>query len=413
MIIFNFLTSCRAQTWYNELLAKKKEDSEQGFGPGAVPLRTNQMFTDKDQADRQRQGFLASSNKKIKEMIQMEDRRDAAVPLSKNRIANNITRCAFLNLIIKWGTATMDLLMTEKPVKNKKSLKLATRILTMSHQNDKDLLLIKDHLLTFAQLSSNNNITPYKLLKNFSQKLINQLHLMKYVAKLDSTRLKLVLGGLVRQHQYKYTFGNSKLQHQLEFWVKKEQEREGRLVVPEEVPTLDTWVKDRAKANTAAPVTLPEINIDEIQPDAMKSKKFTPIKEFEGARAQWTDGTKIQLLELYMDKAIDPFERPPPNKAKAKAVFRKNAPEEGDLYMKSHLYTDSGDKVFLHTFSTHDNMLVQLGQGKLSGQKCGKGLVSIIDEVFNTNLAGMTKTKEVLQEFKEEVMDLARSYMED
>ena len=139
-------------------MAKKRAATEEASGPAAVPLSSNQMFTDKAQADRQRQGFLASSNKKLKEMIQMEDKRDAAVPLTKDRITNNITRCAFLNLIIKWGTATMDLLMTSKPVRNKKSYKLATRILTMSSQNDVDLLHIKKNLLLFATLSSDDRL---------------------------------------------------------------------------------------------------------------------------------------------------------------------------------------------------------------------------------------------------------------
>ena len=416
-------------------MAKKRAATEKASGPAAVPLSSNQMFTDKAQADRQRQGFLASSNKKLKEMIQMEDKRDAAVPLTKDRITNNITRCAFLNLIIKWGTDTMDLLMTSKPVMNKKSYKLARRILTMSSQDAVDLLHIKKNLLLFATLSSDDRLIPSKILTLFSQKLVHQLHQLRYVAQIDSTRLKLMLGGLMKEHGNKYTFGNSKLEHQLQFWVNKDQEREARMVIPEEIPTLDTWVKDRAKTDTAAPdIPVPEtlniqpplpfpvpeedellvpetLNIDEIQPDAMKSKKFTPIKEFEGARAQWTDRTKYQLLELYIDKAIDPFERA--KKTKAKAVFKRNAPQEGDLYMNSHIYTDSGDKVSLHTFSTHDSMVVQLGQGKLSGQTCGQGLVSIIDEVFNTNCAGLNKDKDTLLEYKEEVLDLARSYIKE
>ena len=53
-------------------------------------------------------------------------------------------------------------------------------------------------------------------------------------------------------------------------------------------------------------------------------------------------------------------------------------------------------------------MAVQLGQAKLSGQT-SQGLVSIIDEVFND--PALPRTKAMLLEMKEEVMDLARHYM--
>lgn len=90
------------------------------------------------------------------------------------------------------------------------------------------------------------------------------------------------------------------------------------------------------------------------------------------------------------------------------AVFNKNAPKDGDHYMKSHIYTGSGENVSLHSFSTHDNMLVKRNQGKLSGQTCGKGQVSNLDKVMGPH----TKTKQALKEKKDEILDLARNYME-
>ena len=142
----------------------------------------------------------------------------------------------------------------------------------------------------------------------------------------------------------------------------------------------------------------------------MKSK--TPIKIFEG-RAKWSDHTHLQLLKLYMQKALDPFERPSFLKGgpKSKAVFRTNAPEEGDLYQNSTIYTDSGDKVMLHNFTSHDSMVVQLGQRKLSGQTFGTGLVNIIDKFFEDQ--DLPKNKEYLEEVVDEIIEFAKQFMKD
>lgn len=48
------------------------------------------------------------------------------------------------------------------------------------------------------------------------------------------------------------------------------------------------------------------LKIYEIEPEPMKSKKFTPVKIFEGPRATWTEKTLYQPLELYMNMAVDP-----------------------------------------------------------------------------------------------------------
>ena len=141
----------------------------------------------------------------------------------------------------------------------------------------------------------------------------------------------------------------------------------------------------------------------------MKAKEFTPIKEVEG-RAVWTDYRLLQLLRHYIQKAEDPFERPPAHQPKGKAAFKRNAPKDGDMYQNSYIYLENGDKVELKEFTSHDNVCVQLGQAKLSGQTGKQGLVSIIDEYFEVEQPHLAKTKAELLELKEEVMALAESY---
>ena len=132
---------------------------------------------------------------------------------------------------------------------------------------------------------------------------------------------------------------------------------------------------------------------------------------FEGTRAKWSDHTQLQLLKLYMQKALDPFERPKIGAVGSKAIYRKNAQEGGDLYQNSHIYTDSGAKVFLNSFTSHDSMLVQLGQRRLTGQTFGNGLVSIIDKFFEDQ--DLPKNKEYLEEVVDEIIEFARQFMED
>ena len=318
----------------------------------------------------------------------------------------------------------MALLLAGKPVKNNKCYKLAVRILTMAPQDDEDLLIIKKNLLLFATLSSDVTLTPSKLLTLYCQRLVWQLHHLRFVSKLDSVKLKALLGGLVREHGYKYYFGNPKLRHQLEFWVSREQEREARLEIPDNLPTMfrardqaDTAAPDISVSETLniqpAPAVARDEEVDDdlsvsetLNPDEIEPPALTPIKEYEGPRAEWTDGLHIQLLEHYINHAIDPFERPAA--AKGKAAYMNNAPKDGYLWKECCLYLDSGEKVLLRKFCSHDNMAVQLGQAKLSGQT-SQGLVSIIDEVFND--PALPRTKAMLLEMKEEVMDLARHYM--
>ena len=83
----------------------------------------------------------------------------------------------------------------------------------------------------------------------------------------------------------------------------------------------------------------------------------------------------------------------------------------GDLYQNSPIYTDSGDKVLLNDFASHDSMMVQLGQKKLSGQTFGNGLVNIIDKYFEDK--DLPKTKESLMQEEDNIIEFARQFMKD
>ena len=142
---------------------------------------------------------------------------------------------------------------------------------------------------------------------------------------------------------------------------------------------------------------------------------MTPIKDYEakgGRGAQWTDNMKVQLLKLYLEKAMDPLERPPPSQgARSRAVYKKQVPEEGELYQNSALYLEDGSKVNLKSVckvTTLWEILASKGMYQQTKKNTdwdgGPGLVHIIDKVMEDS----PSTREALEDKKEEVMILAK-----
>ena len=120
---------------------------------------------------------------------------------------------------------------------------------------------------------------------------------------------------------------------------------------------------------------------------------------------------KIQLLRLWIEKAINPLARPGPNDGKrSRAVYRANAPKDGALYLTSSIFLDSGEKVTLRSAAKSlDRIYEHLATGKISSKQKSPGLASIIDEV----MGDLPRTKEVLKSKTEEIMTLAYSLLED
>ena len=104
----------QAFSWYETLISRDT--------PAAQAV--SQVFTGREQAERHQAGLLALDREQLEERIAREDKRDRDVPLSKDRVTNNITKCALVDLITRCGTWIMDELMTKKPINNKRCNKL-------------------------------------------------------------------------------------------------------------------------------------------------------------------------------------------------------------------------------------------------------------------------------------------------
>ena len=406
--------ACQAFSWYETLLSKDTPAAQ----------ASSQVFSDREQAVRHQAGILALSREQLADRIAREDKRDRDVPLTKNRVTNNITRCALIDLIIRCGTWSMDQLMTGKPLLNKKSNKVIMRMLTLIPHTgtgaDPDMKTLIDNMLYFAELSEEDMLTPKQVLKTYAQKLIRQLHQLRLVPKLESTKLKVLLGDVVKEHGYKYLFGNPALEHQIKLWVRSEQAMEEQTAVPERVQTVDNWVTARGEAvpslstSTGPPIPQPTAGPGPStstgppvpQPTAGPS---TPAYSGE-KKITWTPKMKVQLVDLFMTKAINPLERPGPNDGlRSRAVYRKNVPRDGDLYARSSIYLDSGEKVTLRSAAISiDRIHDHLASGKISKKQKSPGLVSIIDEV----MGDLPRTMGVLKSKRKEIMELANSLLE-
>ena len=117
---------------------------------------------------------------------------------------------------------------------------------------------------------------------------------------------------------------------------------------------------------------------------------------------------KLQLLELYMEKAADPLKRPKPSEGvRSRAVYRRDAGVQ-DLYENSTITLDSGRIVKISSICKVDHILNTLATGQLTGQT-SLGLVKLIDEVME----GEERTSEKLQVKKPEILKLALSLINE
>ena len=92
--------------------------------------------------------------------------------------------------------------------------------------------------MLWADLSSGDDYTPRELMWEYARKLMEQLYNLKHVPHIDSTNLKALLGSLIKDHEYTYTFGNSELASQLTHWRVQELAREQSASVPDNFITM-------------------------------------------------------------------------------------------------------------------------------------------------------------------------------
>ena len=398
-------------------------------------------------------------------MLTKEDNRDMAMIPTKERCLNNSTRVALLRLcmvchnenITREGKM-MDLMMTERPLMNKVTLRVVLRMLCKVSQDNPDMVILKENMMLFALLSSGDELTPRKLMQDYAHRLIRQFERLRLTPKLWSNNIKALLGSLIQDHEYNYVFGNTTLGVQMTHWRAQELAREQNASIPDHIITMEDHLQAReqkrllahvVKDTKQAEVMEKEDDPDESdqsdqsyseeEPDSVQFNtltdfptqmkigpvtliaepgtacEFSPVKQYErkgGRGAPWTNSMKVQLLNLYLDKAEDPLARPQPGQgARSRAVYRKQVPETGDLYMESAIYLDDGSKVSLESLCKVNTIHEMLGSKGLSIQTTknsdwqdGTGLVHIMDRVLD----GLPRTKQVLEEKKDEILDLAK-----
>jgi hypothetical protein len=449
----NKLKACKANNWYQAMLSAEREIE--------TVASTRNVFTSRDQAKRQTDAQMENHNEQLDSMLITEDRRDMSMIPTKEKILGNSTRVALVRLCMVYHNENvtregkmMDLMMTSRPIRNKVTYRVLLRMLCKVPQDNPDMVLLKENMMLWADLSSGDDYTPRELMWEYAKRLIAQLGNLRRVPHIESTNLKALLGSLIKDHEYTYTFGNTELASQLTHWRAQELAREQSASVPDNIITMEGYLLAKEQKRLQAQLDKDakqaeepenEDNLDEsdseTDPDHPESVtfntltdcptqmrigsvtliaqpgtacEFSPVKQYEGKGgrgATWSDQMKVQLMSLYLEKAADPLERPSPEDGvRSRRVYRKQVPEDGDLYMGSAIYLDDRRKVSLNTVCKLNTILEILGSKGLSIQtrknsswQGGPGLVHIMDRV----LEGLPRTKQVLEEKKEEIMNLA------
>ena len=369
----NKLKACKANNWYQAMLSAEKE-----IETGAS---TRNVYTSKDQAERQRVAQMESHDEMLDSKLTAEDRRDEAMIPTKERILNNTTRVALVRLCMTFHNENitregklMDLIMTSRPIRNKVTFRVVLRMLCKVPQENPDMVTLKENLMLWADLSSGDDYTPRELMWEYARKLMEQLYNLKHVPHIDSTNLKALLGSLIKDHEYTYTFGNSELASQLTHWRVQELAREQSASVPDNFITMEGYLLAREQKRLQAQLVKDAKQTEELEnehdrdesdesdhsdsaqpksvtfktltdcPTQMKigpvtlvaepgtSCEFSPLKQYQakgkgGRGALWTNDMKVQLLRLYLEKAKDPLARPAEGKGfSGRAVYRAQVP---------------------------------------------------------------------------------------
>ena len=173
----------------------------------------------------------------------------------------------------------------------------------------------------------------------------------------------------------------------------------------------DAQPSNLTRADTAQSLRIGQLTVEV---PANTNLNLTPVKEYEkkGVRgASFSDQMKCQVLGIWMDKGDRPLDRPSHGQGvRSRAVYRKQVTEEGELYQNSSIYLDDGTKVSLKSLCKVATIHEMLSSKGLSIQTAedttwegGPGLVHIMDMVMGE----LPRTREVLEEKKEEIMQLA------
>ena len=146
------MKAVKANAWYQDLFKDQQERNAQA----AAPISSFLTFTSREQTECQAQGIAEITDEQLEKRIRYQDKVEQSTVPSKDRILTNRTKAAIISLIIKSGRDMMDTFMTAM-----------MRLLSEALRNDENWLVIQENLLLFADLCSDEGITPRKLLHTY------------------------------------------------------------------------------------------------------------------------------------------------------------------------------------------------------------------------------------------------------
>ena len=340
-----------------------------------------------------------------------------------------------------------DIFLTGDPVMSYRCCKYLLRMIFMLPPDLACVGILKENLLTFAQLSEETS-SMRQLEWDWAWKLLNVIKILKTTQSCESAALIYSMARLNKTAWEEgdvlgYVFGNLNMRTSIMLMLSQEKAREDALNPSRETPRKERaefmrdWNeqtlahilrKERLEGETEGNEhgqrgEEPEVVHGEEQgveePEDVAGEEpgpslHTPAKQWDSGtarRMEWNDRMKIELLRVWIQKTANPMVRAdrPKGKSEYKTQMRPLLQEGvGILVGDERLKLSS----FVSDIDTLAQMLQGTAKGKgLSGQRgkdIGKcGLVSIIDEFLENK---EDKSVNFVRAHCQDILDFAKDH---
>jgi hypothetical protein len=314
-----------------------EEDRLMAGSSSSSTNNTNQdlPYVDRDQMNRELRGQKNEDRMNLKEYLEADAKRDAAVQPTLLRFLRNTEKAALVEAIILSSSyhvssqgKLVDIFLTGKNVINKKN---ASVILRMIHVLPKDISSIKvlrDSLLLYAHMSESQDLR--KLEWDWTWKLLKCLHNLMSATGLESKNLLHTLAMYNKDHNNKYILGNPNVFTMVTNWQAQEMVREASRNKTGDQACMQQFLAEKRSAYLASYQTgaqpeqgavdehdaeqgaVGEHEADELEQVRIEQEVMVPgYKLFPAHTASppWLDPLKLELLREYIKGAPEPLSR--------------------------------------------------------------------------------------------------------
>ena len=393
------------------------EDRMMGLGSSTSDL----PCVNQEQQEREKRGQRRDQEIKLKDFLEAEKRRDAAVKPTLMKFITNIQKVALIESIILSSSfyiskegELVDIFLSERPLIKKKNVSILIRMIHIMDPNIPCIKTLRESLMLYVQMSE---IEDLRLLEwRFSWKLLNSIKRLRIATGVDCKNLLHILAKFNNENQNKYTMGNMNIFNLVTNWQAQTMVREAKLTKSAHRVGVKQFLAEKRKEFLAnqeirqeveaadLAVDEPQVgHVDEPQVDEpLVGQVDEPVLQpgfkvypAHQPNPHWDDSMKKELLMEYMLVAPDPTLRSDTKTGKAKHFPNIRVMLETGVGIR---LPGEQEKTLLSSMVKGEDTLAQFLQGVRGKGFTGQsekppgtgGLVHCIDEWMQENLQGMT-----------------------